>query len=280
MAATRLLSLRLALLCAALLGTSCFITTDENLWKQRKEAGPDTGIADAFVETDGDQGPRPDGVPDKAVTDGPAVDRPLTDGKPPDGKLPDTVPPDTTPWPDKQPSPDTGKLPNGSTCSTGSVCSTGNCKDGVCCNSACAGPCEACNLSGNKGICSPTPAGTDPDGDCKQDPVSTCGLDGTCNGSGGCRKYPVGTVCATMTCSGADSWIEKKCDSLGACTGTAVSCVPYKCDNTTGACYITCTSDAQCSLYRCNTAVSKCYSSCTTGAQCQSGKCIGGGKCK
>ena len=49
-------------LAASLLITGCFVTTDENLWKQRKEAGPDVSIADAsWSEAAADHGPGLDG---------------------------------------------------------------------------------------------------------------------------------------------------------------------------------------------------------------------------
>jgi hypothetical protein len=269
---------------AALLAAGCFVTTDENLWKQRKEAGADVNLADvSWQEAAADRGPiadygpgldgiRPDGLwPDGPAIDGPAIDGPANDGPSPD----------TTPVPDVKPQPDTNKDPNGTPCTGGGTCSTGFCVDNVCCNAACQGPCEACNLSGKKGICSPSPAGTDPDNDCQQDPVNTCGLDGSCDGSGACRKYITGTVCGTPICSGAATYSIKKCSATGSCaSGLPLACLPYKCQSSTGQCYTSCTSDAQCSLYKCNTATSKCYSSCTSGAQCQTNKCIGGGKCK
>jgi hypothetical protein len=47
----------------------------------------------------------------------------------------------------------------------------------VCCGSACAGPCEACNLPGSAGACTAAVAGTDP--------ANECG-GGLCDGAGRC----------------------------------------------------------------------------------------------
>jgi hypothetical protein len=52
-----------------------------------------------------------------------------------------------------------------------------SCVDGSCCDSACSGPCQACNIRGSEGICSPHGAGIDPEGECGG---------GVCNGAGEC----------------------------------------------------------------------------------------------
>ena len=70
--------------------------------------------------------------------------------------------------------------PGGSCGADGTVCSTGNCVDGVCCDTACNGTCQACNLPGSVGTCTAIPDGTDP-GD-------ECGTGNVCNGTGGCRS--------------------------------------------------------------------------------------------
>ena len=57
-------------------------------------------------------------------------------------------------------------------------CASGFCIDEVCCDAGCDGICEACNLGGDEGTCTPHPAGTDPDDDCA--PL-------TCNGAGACE---------------------------------------------------------------------------------------------
>lgn len=49
--------------------------------------------------------------------------------------------------------------PLGMACSSGADCGSGNCADGVCCNVACGGACDACNLQGSVGLCTLSPNG-------------------------------------------------------------------------------------------------------------------------
>ena len=66
-------------------------------------------------------------------------------------------------------------------CAVDADCSSGHCVDGACCNSGCAGACEACNLAGLVGTCASIPGNPDPASDC----VITCATlppldEGTC----------------------------------------------------------------------------------------------------
>src|SRR5690606_28723595 len=54
----------------------------------------------------------------------------------------------------------------GASCTIEDDCTTGFCTDGLCCETMCFGVCEACNLAGMEGTCTPHPQGTDPDDDC------------------------------------------------------------------------------------------------------------------
>jgi hypothetical protein len=88
--------------------------------------------------------------------------------------------------------------PLGSACTTAAECTSGNCVDGACCGSASCDFCFSCNVAGSAGSCQPVPDGSpEPNGLCPAQPVSTCGLDGSCNGQGACRAYPNGTFCRT-----------------------------------------------------------------------------------
>jgi hypothetical protein len=75
------------------------------------------------------------------------------------------------------------KKANGVLCAAGNQCNSGSCTDGVCCNTACAGQCQACTAvkkgSGLDGTCGNIAAGADPDNEC----AGTS----TCNGAGGCQ---------------------------------------------------------------------------------------------
>jgi len=60
-------------------------------------------------------------------------------------------------------------LADGDPCTRSAACLSGHCVDGVCCDLACDGACEACVASktcGQDGTCAPVTAGTDPDAEC------------------------------------------------------------------------------------------------------------------
>jgi MYXO-CTERM domain-containing protein len=50
------------------------------------------------------------------------------------------------------------KIPDGGSCEDPADCESGNCVDDFCCDTACAGPEQQCNLPGQEGICSSTAA--------------------------------------------------------------------------------------------------------------------------
>ena len=75
-------------------------------------------------------------------------------------------------------------LPDGDPCDRDAQCQSNECVDGVCCNVACDGLCEACDLAGSVGACAPHASGTDPDDECT-DALS-------CDGARMC-EVPVGT---------------------------------------------------------------------------------------
>jgi hypothetical protein len=54
-----------------------------------------------------------------------------------------------------------GGKPIGVGCATNAECATGFCVDSMCCNTACDGQCETCNVSGNEGYCTPQITGDD-----------------------------------------------------------------------------------------------------------------------
>ncbi len=60
----------------------------------------------------------------------------------------------------------------GAMCTDKSECEMGNCTDGVCCESACDGVCEKCNLPATPGKCMPVPMNTDPDMECVAVPIA------------------------------------------------------------------------------------------------------------
>jgi hypothetical protein len=106
---------------------------------------------------------------------------------------------------------------NGAPCLAAQECSSNRCVDGYCCNDACTAPCQACDVAGRLGSCSPvtggTPHGGRPgcggvpgcegycdgvlSGACSYpgpEKSCPCGLlGGTCNGAGQC--WQVGEIC-------------------------------------------------------------------------------------
>ena len=89
---------------------------------------------------------------------------------------------DATTWTEDPPeSPIQCYLVKAPACAVDADCSSGHCVDGACCNSGCAGACEACSLAGQVGTCLPIPGNPDPASDC----LITCATlppldDGTC----------------------------------------------------------------------------------------------------
>ncbi len=138
------------------------------------------------------------------------------------------------------------KRNQGQVCTAAIQCATGACVDGVCCNNACNGTCEACNLASSVGECRPVPAGQDPAAECVGQPASTCGNDGTCNGAGACRQHVAGTVCAGAACSGQTATGARICNGRGTCLPplSTTDCASFACDGQ--VCGTTCSGTSGC----------------------------------
>jgi len=100
------------------------------------------------------------------------------------------------------------------------------CVDGVCCNRACDGPCEACDLTSAPGICTVLPAGSAPrHGTCAS--TGTGVADPACSGScqgkndGTCSYPPNTTVCGTAICNS-----QGQAQGPGMCNGTGLCNLP------------------------------------------------------
>ena len=162
----------------------------------------------------------------------------LPDGPPdPPDAAPDSDPPPVDTAPEEVPP---GKLALGSACTTGDQCASTNCVDGVCCNSACTGGCQACNQSGS---CLPVADGADPRNACPAE-GATCGRVGGCNGAGACKLRAAGTACGTRACTSARE-ISSSCNGQGSCVaGAPRSCGNYQCG--ADRCLTGCTVSTQC----------------------------------
>jgi hypothetical protein len=178
---------------------------------------------------------------------------------------------------------------NGQHCGTGDECDSTLCVDGVCCGSPCGGLCEACNVAGKEGNCAPLAVDT-PSTACAQQPASSCGFDGTCDGNGGCQRHPAGVACKAATCRGS-SWIPPSaCDGQGTCVAASpVDCVPYVCDAaaTPARCLtvcqpngIDCVAPAVCASGSCGPRPKKADGAgCVDAADCTSSHCQDGVCC-
>ncbi len=183
-----------------------------------------------------------------------------------------------------------GPKVNGSTCGASGECASGTCADGVCCATSCTGQCQACNVSGHEGTCSPVPAGQPPATGrttCGPDAASTCLRNGACDGAGACQNYGITAICAAPACNAAAnaSTAASKCDGNGNCVApSSVSCAPYKCKTDNTACYASCTAGgAECSSGNvCNG--SSCGlkvngASCSANGECAGNLCVDGVCC-
>jgi hypothetical protein len=246
-----------------LLATACV-----NLSTPSAQLQPDGSLPDAASDlTD-----RPDQQPADALTDAPAeaTDADEEGGSP---DLHEGLDADG----DEMPPTDTTAV-NGTPCAFDSHCQSEICSDGVCCDARCGGVCQACNLEGSTGTCSPVPAGGDPANECAQDPPATCARDGSCDGQGTCRRYPAGTECAAGRCEGATEYAASTCDGSGACNpGASTSCAPNSCRE--DACASACVGDTDCQTgFFCENSACKLKRSsgtaCTSGGQCATGFCV------
>jgi hypothetical protein len=177
----------------------------------------------------------------------------------------------------------------GTPCASGGECDSTLCIDGVCCASACDGNCQACNLAGTIGTCTPRPAGATGKL-CANQPASGCGYDGTCDGNGACHRYAAGFACKAASCQSNSYVPASACDGQGACVAASpVDCTPYVCDATTAtpACLTTCTtggtecvSPAVCVSGSCGTRPKKANGAgCVAATDCTSSHCTDGVCC-
>jgi hypothetical protein len=173
---------------------------------------------------------------------------------------------------------------NGTVCTAARDCQSGQCVDGHCCDSACDGVCQACDLAGSPGRCTPVPKETDPGNECEPEPVTSCGNDGFCDGAGACRKQAVGVMCATGGCEDATQRAASTCDGMGACKpGPTKSCSPAVCLG--DSCGDPCVTDPDCKMTGFYCASGTCRAkremaaACEADNQCGTGFCVDGVCC-
>ncbi|HVZ71134.1 MAG TPA: hypothetical protein VHJ20_02060 [Polyangia bacterium] len=180
----------------------------------------------------------------------------------------------------------TVKKSTGAACICDGECTSSHCVDGVCCTTACTEACKTCSDKTSLGVCISRGAGDAPrttDG-CTKSDVSTCGFDGTCDGTGSCHRFAAGTQCSPGQCQGAAVIGARACDGNGLCKpGPAQICAPYSCDTTKNACFDSCTQNSQCATGQA-CANSSCGlkmngASCMKGTECLSSFCADGVCC-
>jgi uncharacterized protein (TIGR03382 family) len=135
------------------------------------------------------------------------------------------------------------QLPLGSPCGSDAACASGHCADGVCCNQACDGQCQAC---GADGVCLSVMGA----------PVggrAACGGSGACAGTcdgvdGRACHFPAPsdvTTCGAASCTNGVATLVAKCDGTGSCAPAATqTCGAYVCG--TDACLSQCAHDRDC----------------------------------
>lgn len=153
-------------------------------------------------------------------------------------------------------------------CVSGTTCSPEN----ICCDKACTGSCEACDISGSAGTCTTLGTGAPPHSGHTACTATSSECAGTCNGSSVSCSYTTAT-CGTATCTGT-SYTPAGICSNGACTpGTTRTCGNNQtCSNNACACVA---PNVTCGDACVNTATdaSNCGS---CGHSCQGGTCSGG----
>ena len=141
----------------------------------------------------------------------------------------------------------------------------GQCVDGWCCDALCSGTCEACNVPGSEGTCSPVfgPPANTPFGPTKR-VCARAGLDdpecaGQCDGRhrAACVPASVTATCGPETCNDGVATLRGTCDGYGRCTFVTQACAPYAC--APNGCRVDCTAPHHCAA----------------GADCVDGRCVG-----
>lgn len=185
----------------------------------------------------------------------------------------------------------------GQPCMVPSDCQSAFCVDGVCCDTVCDQPCEACTdvargqlpdnkakgpngalgSGGGDGFCGPVFQGQDPTDDCAEQDPTTCGTIGTCDGNSACELWNDATICKTPGCNMQTAQGGGLCDGVGVCvTEPDQDCDPYACVK--GVCASACVDPADCSVFAfCDGVVHTCVPKKPDGqvafdpAQCLSG---------
>jgi hypothetical protein len=147
------------------------------------------------------------------------------------------------------------RLQQGDPCTSATFCPSGLCVDGVCCDRACDGQCEACDVAGHLGVC--TPVSGPPHG-ARAACAGAGPCQARCNGIdvGQCHFPGADLVCRDAQCSEGVATSTALCDGAGQCgASVSTSCGDYACGPT--QCLTSCTSSLDCAPGR-DCAASQC----------------------
>ena len=172
----------------------------------------------------------------------------------------------------------------GTACDSDNECLSGFCADGVCCNQACFGQCEACNLTASRGTCSAVTGAPQPGH------APCVGAGTVC--AGGCDgitmnqcSYPgADTVCRLPSCQNGVAILSASCDNAGHCPDLLQRiCSPSSCNG--NFCPGNCMSDTDCLVANQYCSGGVCVSKipqgsvCDSAAHCATGFCVDGVCC-
>jgi len=128
------------------------------------------------------------------------------------------------------------KAKKGQTCQSvagGCVSGTSCSPDGVCCDKACAGSCEACDITTALGTCTTLGANVTPHtGHTACTGTGTCG--GKCDGTSTACAYST-AACGTPSCTNGSYQAAGTCNA-GVCKLPAAKSCQYDCASATGGC--------------------------------------------
>lgn len=162
----------------------------------------------------------------------------------------------------------------GERCLSAAACESGQCVDGVCCNSPCDGPCQACSAalqqSGADGYCGPVKDG-DSGGDCQIDTKNPCGNTGYCK-AGTCELQPFDNQLKIdkPICLGNQRYEKQTCNGNGDMfpnLDTSETCGGYKCLADKSDCRENCTKANE-------------SDDCVLGFKCVDNQCVASAECK
>lgn len=146
----------------------------------------------------------------------------------------------------------------GQSCDRDEDCASNHCADGVCCNEACSGLCEACDGAESAGYCRPIQGQPRSSrGGCPEGGIDEPCQQRICDGESvdTCSGYVSQDVeCIAARCSNGVVQPRSVCDGKGKCDIQAeIRCAPYVCQGV--HCVEECQTNDQCSKgYQCSDA--------------------------